>query len=286
MIHSMTAFASATLSQGWGSLTWELRSLNHRYLETSLRLPEELRGLEGGLRERISTRLGRGKIEAVLHLRQQAAGELVVDTVLAARIAQVCMELDGLLEEPMAISGMDLLRWPGVASPAEPDLGAIVDAVQPLLEEALDELIDNRRREGERLAALLLERVEAIEPLVDEARRLMPVVVGRLRQRLLDRVKELQLTIDPVRLEQEVVIAAQRVDIDEELDRLTTHLIEVRRIIDQGGTIGRRLDFLMQELNREANTLGSKSADSATTRISVELKVLIEQMREQIQNIE
>ena len=263
MIHSMTAFAVRTLKQGWGALTWEIRSLNHRYLEVTVRLPEELRPLEPAVRERIGAHLSRGKVEAVLRLRQEASGEIAIDPVLAAQLAQVCMELDEMLESPAPISSMELLRWPGVATSVERDLAPVRDEALALLEGTLTELGEARRREGERLAELVLRRLDAMEPVVEGVRRRLPEVMARLRERL-----------------------AARLDEDEEMDRLATHIAEARRVLAEEQPAGRRLDFLMQELNREANTLGSKSADAETTRASVELKVLIEQMREQIQNIE
>ncbi|GAB6041315.1 YicC/YloC family endoribonuclease [Endothiovibrio diazotrophicus] len=286
MILSMTAFATRTLKKNWGALTWEIRSLNHRYMELTVRLPEEFRALEPAVRQRVGARLGRGKVEVSLRFRAEASSEISIDTVLAAQMAQVCMELDELLEDPAPISGMDLLRWPGVAQPVERDLTPAREAALGVLDETLDELAETRAREGARLEELVNQRLDAMEPVVTTVRERLPEVLARLRERLAARLQEIRGELDEQRLEQEMVLAAQKMDVDEEMDRLTTHVAEVRRVLAEEEPAGRRLDFLMQELNREANTLGSKSADTETTRASVELKVLIEQMREQIQNIE
>ena len=286
MIHSMTAFASRAEKRAWGVLTWEIRSLNHRYLELFVRLPEEFRALEPMVRERVGARLQRGKVEVALRFKAEASSEIAIDTVLAAQMAQVCMELDELLEEPASISGMDLLRWPGVAQPVERDLSPARGVALDLLDATLDELAETRAREGAKLTELVEQRLAAMEPVVGGVRERMPEVVARLREKLAARLSDLRGELDEQRLEQEMVLAAQKMDVDEEMDRLATHIAEVRRVLAEEQPAGRRLDFLMQELNREANTLGSKSADTDTTMASVELKVLIEQMREQIQNIE
>lgn len=286
MIHSMTAFATRALKRNWGALTWEIRSLNHRYMELSVRLPEEFRALETEVRERVGARLNRGKVEVTLRFRAEASNEISIDTVLAAQMAQVCMEIDELLEEPATISAMDLLRWPGVAQPVERDLTPARDAALLLLDDTLEELAETRAREGDKLRQMVEQRLDAMEPVVAGVKERMPEVLAKLRAKLAGRLQEVRGELDEQRLEQEMVLAAQKMDVDEEMDRLTAHIDEVRRVLGQRQPVGRRLDFLMQELNREANTLGSKSSDTETTKASVELKVLIEQMREQIQNIE
>jgi len=288
MIHSMTAFARLEERHAAGTLCWELRTVNHRYLEVSPRLPEEFRALEGTLRETAGKRLRRGKLDCQLRFQAAAAGEaeLVVDEALARRVVAAGEAVAATLANPAPIDPLGVLRWPGVLNVAEVDFEPVRAAALALFERALDELQTTRAREGERLVELLLGRCEAMEPLVAQAAQRVPVVLDNLRQRLRDRLAELCAELNPERLEQEMALLANKLDVAEELDRLTAHIAEVRDVLRRDEAVGRRLDFLMQELHREANTLGSKSADVETTRISVDLKVLIEQMREQVQNIE
>ena len=288
MIHSMTAFARGEAEGDLGQIVWELRSVNHRYLEINPRLPDELRALEPALRERLGRRLNRGKVDVTLRYRPAAASDapLRVNRHLAQRLVEAGNEIADLLHGAVPLRVMDLLRWPGVIELQEQDLAPLQDQALSVLDAALGELLETRRREGHHLAETIVERCTAMDGLVEQARARMPEVVAAVRERLRARLAELQAAVDQNRLEQELVLASQRLDVDEEMDRLRTHLGEVRRVLAEGGAVGRRLDFLMQELNREANTLGSKSADAETTRISVEMKVLIEQMREQVQNIE
>ncbi len=287
MIRSMTGFARTECQLPWGTLTWELRSVNHRYLDLYLRLPEELRRLENDSRTRLSARLGRGKVEATL-LFQATPGEngLQLDEPLLQALIDAAERISARLQRPAPLSATDLLRWPGVVTSAVPDLEALQREALDLLESAVDELVATREREGARLAELIRERLEAMEPLVEQIRRRRPQVIQAQGEKLRERLAKLQIEADPQRLEQEIALLAQRLDVDEELDRLQAHIQEVHRLLGSDKPVGRRLDFLMQELNREANTLASKSADAETTRAAVELKVLIEQMREQIQNIE
>lgn len=288
MIRSMTAFARREAHTPFGQLTWELRSVNHRYLEISARLPEELRALEPRLREAANQRLGRGKLECNLRFRPdtEASTGIELNTDLLQRVVTACSEAGARLESAAPISPLDLLRWPGVVREPERDLGPLQAAAAELLEQALDELVESREREGAQIHALLTARCDAMEALVKAQRQRLPEVQARLREKLQTRLGELQAQADQDRLEQELVYLAQKLDVDEELDRLAGHIIEVRRVLEQAEPVGRRLDFLMQEFNREANTLGSKSADAETTKTAVELKVLIEQMREQVQNVE
>ncbi|MAT65898.1 MAG: YicC family protein [Gammaproteobacteria bacterium] len=289
MIRSMTAFARQEAGGDWGTLVCELRSVNHRYLELSLRLPEELRGLESGLRERAAQGLRRGKVEINLRYRPRedgAAGELALDSGLLERLGTTLQAVAAGLPEPAPVSPLEVLRWPGVVKDRQPDLAPVQAAAVELFERALAELVETRTREGAQIRELLSTRLDAMQPLLATARARLPQVRERLRDKLRARVEELVASPDPDRLEQELVYMFQKLDVDEELDRLDGHLDEVRRVLERDEPVGRRLDFLMQELNREANTLGSKSADSETTNVSVELKVLIEQMREQIQNVE
>ena len=287
MASSMTAFAREQAHGEHGELTWEIRSVNHRYLETTVRLPEELRAIEPTVRERVGARLSRGKVECGLRYRPagDASVELTLNNVLVEQILAAAETMAHRLHSSHHPSIMDVLRWPGVVESPARDYGAVQQAALAQLDVALDTLVETRRREGDRLRELIAQRNAAMREQVEIARRRMPVVIDALRERLRSRVNEVA-EADPNRLEQELAILAQRLDIDEEMDRLLTHLDEVDRVLRSGEAMGRRLDFLMQELNREANTLGSKSADSETTAASVEMKVLIEQMREQVQNIE
>lgn len=289
MIRSMTAFSRREGQGEWGSLQLELRSVNHRYLEVTPRLPEELRALEPKLRERIGQRLGRGKVDCNVRYQPpetSASGELAVNMDLVKQLAHASREVDGIIYNPAPVNSLDVLRWPGVLESPGVDEEQLHGALLGVLDEALEELNENRAREGEKLKAIILQRCDGIEGVVAEVRERLPQVLEAARRRLHDRLAELKQELDQERLEQEMVVLAQKLDVDEEMDRLATHVEEVRRVLESDEPVGRRLDFLMQELNREANTLGSKSADSETTRASVELKVLIEQMREQIQNIE
>jgi uncharacterized protein (TIGR00255 family) len=288
MIRSMTAFARQQGHGEYGELTWEIRSVNHRFLETTVRLPEELRGIEPTVRERVTARLGRGKLECNLRLKMAAGGavELQVNERMVEQILAAADKMAHRLHSSHHPSIMDVLRWPGVMEAGEQDFSPVQEAALVLLDQALGSLLEAREREGARLADLIVQRVEGMHRQVETARERMPVVIDAVRERLRARLTEVAESLDQERLEQEMALLAQRLDVDEEMDRLRTHLDEVSRVLQQDEPVGRRLDFLMQELNREANTLGSKSADSETTGISVEMKVLIEQMREQVQNIE
>ena len=290
MIRSMTGFARTECDAPWGSVAWELRSVNHRYLEISQRLPEELRVLETHFRQQVAARLKRGKVDCTLRVNWGAAGarELALDMDLAKRVAEAADSIRARVGELAMPGTIDLLRWPGVVRDQERDLEPVAELASTALAAALDELDAARRREGERLAVALTERCAAVSSLMDQVRASLPPIRASLRTRLLERLAGLDLETDPQRLEQELAIQLGKMDVDEEIDRLASHVAEVRRILSTGDdeANGRRLDFLMQEFNREANTLGSKSVDTETTRIAVELKVLIEQMREQVQNIE
>jgi uncharacterized protein (TIGR00255 family) len=283
----MTAFARQGVDTPAGTLVWELRSVNHRYLDTSLRLPEELRAIEVPARERIARRLERGKVEAILKL--QAAEQtptLQFDAAAARALLQAAGEVTALASGLAPLSVADVLRWPGVLRAPTPDLESVAQAALATLDAALEELVATREREGARLEQLLKDRLAAIDRIVTEAVRILPEVMREYRARIEARLGEIRAQLDPARLEQEMVLYANRADVTEELDRLKTHIAEVERVLGGGGQMGRRLDFLMQELNRESNTLASKSVDIRLTSAAVELKVLIEQMREQVQNIE
>ena len=288
MIRSMTAFSRGEDTGEWGELTLEIRSVNHRFLDISIRMPEEIRPFESTIRETISKRLSRGKIDLFVRYRSSEvqSDSLEVDIELARKLAHASREIDSVLYNAAPVNSIDVLRWPGVlkTSPADPEI--LETALFGILDGVLDDFVAMREREGAKLAEVLLQRCDGIEKVVNEVKAVLPEVLEQWQTRLHERLAELKSDMDPQRVEQEMVITAQKMDVEEEMDRLETHLLEVRRILKKGGPVGRRLDFLMQELNREANTLGSKSIDSRTTQASVELKVLIEQMREQVQNIE
>ncbi len=287
MVHSMTAFARVESSVPGGTLSWELRSVNHRYLEPHLRLPEAFRDLEGHVREALRQGLARGKVECTLRLTEAGNGPgLQIDRERAAQVVAAAEAVAGLIRHPQPIDPLAVLAWPGVLVADCADPQALSAAALALFEQALQQLREGRAREGAALAALLEERLQAILGEVDNLRELLPQMLAAQRQKIASRCAELQVELEPQRLEQEMVLLAQKSDVAEELDRLTTHVREVRRVLRQGGAAGRRLDFLMQELNREANTLGSKAFDPRSTQAAVNLKVLIEQMREQVQNIE
>ncbi|MFK2902911.1 YicC family protein [Dyella ginsengisoli] len=286
MIRSMTAYASAELAGPAGTLSCELRTVNHRYLEISPRLPDELRGFESLLRERVATRLSRGKLDLTVRLRGEDRGEsLRVNAATLARLGELARELQPRFPT-MQVEFTELLRFPGVLDRAEVDNDAQQAALFDVLDRALDALTATREREGEKTAQMLRERLDAIERVVADVRGWMPEIRAALRTRLETRLADIKQPADPGRLEQELVLQITRTDVDEELDRLSTHIAEARRVLGLAEPVGRRLDFLMQEFNREANTLGSKSVDARSTNAAVELKVLIEQMREQVQNIE
>ena len=285
---SMTAFARREAGTSWGALTWELRSVNHRYLEIALRLPEELRSLEPRVRERIGARLSRGKVDGTLRFQpsEAAAGGVELNEEPAQRLLAAAAHLRGMKADVAPLRAIDVLRWPGVLKAPLLDVESLGAAAFDALSAALDELVKTRSREGARMQAFMLERLQGMEELVARAKELLPDVTRLFRERLETRLAELKPQLDPARLEQEMVLFAQKSDVTEEIDRLTAHFSEIRRVFGQSGPMGRRLDFLMQELNREANTLSSKSTDTRLTNVAVELKVLIEQMREQVQNIE
>jgi uncharacterized protein (TIGR00255 family) len=288
MIRSMTAFSRMEANTTKGLLTWEIRSVNHRFSEVNLRIPEDLRSLETKFREIISAHVKRGKIDANFRFQAVANEDqsLEIDTELVSKLAHTTREIDQMLYNPAPINALDVMRWPGVLKAPEQDLTQLGSDATALLEKALGELLTTRQREGEQLKATIEARCSAIEEQVKAVSQQLPEALQTMRKRLEERLAEIKGELDPARIEQEIVILANKADVDEELDRLTTHVAEVRRVLGQEEPIGRRLDFLMQELNREANTLGSKSINTDITNASVELKVLIEQMREQIQNIE
>lgn len=292
---SMTGFSridaelTDTDNRNWGAFAWEIRSVNHRYLETNFRLPEHLRELEPQLRERLRKTLTRGKVDIALHLNIDGGGDdnsLRINTPLVAQITSALEQIEDQLPNAAPINAIDILKWPGVAQKQSLEREQLLSQTLKQFDAAIVQLIENRAREGAELAAHIEQRLVAITEHVKHVRAVMPNIIQAQRDKLSNKIAEISIELDRDRLEQEIVLLVQKADVDEELDRLDTHVIEVRRTLNQTGSIGRRLDFLMQELNREANTLSSKSIVSETTLAAVELKVLIEQMREQIQNIE
>lgn len=288
MTKSMTAFARTQLSLDAGDLIWEIRSVNHRFLELHMKMPDDFRGSEMRFRELLQQRLKRGKIECLLRFKsnESLSEDLTINPQQAKSLVHACQQINDLLHQPSEVDPMEILQWPGVVQESRLDMSPLLSASVDALNTAIDDLVANREREGERMKALILQRCDAIGQIVIQTRENIPEIQQRYQKRLRDRLDELNAELNRDRLEQELVYLAQKMDVDEELDRLDSHLKELRDILNRDEAVGRRLDFLMQELNREANTLGSKSADISSTNASVELKVLIEQMREQIQNIE
>jgi uncharacterized protein (TIGR00255 family) len=288
MIKSMTGFARSETQTDAGLLVWELRSVNHRYLEASFRMPEAVRACEPVLRKQVEAVVARGKLEANLRIEtaDSTGPALHLDPDMADALLKALAELADKLPDARQPSLGELLQWPGLLRRPMPEPEMLQSAAARGMEAALKELLAYREREGERTQAMLEERCRTVETLVARARERVPQVLTGLRERYRARLAELDIQADEARLEQELALVAQKLDVDEELDRLESHVAEVRDALARSEPVGRRLDFLMQEFNREANTLGSKSQDSETTAISVELKVAIEQMREQVQNIE
>ena len=288
MICSMTAFATFTYKQDWGTLTWEIRSVNHRYLDISLRLPDELRTLEMTIRERIGAKLKRGKIDCSLRFKSTStiSNTISVNNAFVDAIIAACQTINNKLHQTREINPIDILQWPGVIIEGESDTQIFSQSALDTFDKLMDDFIHCREREGERLLDMIRQRCQIMTEIVQTEISHRSVVEKLYREKLLLRLSELQTTVDMNRFEQELAYILQKMDTTEELDRLNSHLTELNDIFARKDAVGRRLDFIMQELNREANTLGSKSVHIQTTQTSVELKVLIEQMREQVQNIE
>jgi len=288
MLHSMTGFARESVETNIGTLTWEIRAVNHRYLDVQFKLPEDLRPKEQLFRKAASDALARGKVECALYFRRAVNqdNELKLDTGLVELIGHRISELTAKLPNVAAANPIEILRWPGVIIQTELDTEPLFEHAIELLKKTLAALNTMRASEGERIAAMLNSRCADIGKISTSVKQRMPEVLQATRAKQKERIEKLNIEADPTRLELEIALVAQKLDVDEELDRLESHLVEIRDTINSGKPVGRRLDFLMQELNREANTLGSKSADAETTKAAVDLKVLVEQLREQIQNVE
>jgi len=287
-IYSMTGYAVAAKELAGGTLTAEIRAVNHRYLDIQFRLPEELRAIEPALREMLAARLTRGKIECRISMAASASVQLAPDLneTLLKQLAALNARVRAVLPDAGSLRAADVLRWPGMLGADTAPAEAVREACRELAAAALEEFTAARAREGEKLRAAILERAASIEQRAAEVAPRLPGAIAAFQEKLKTRLKEALVNTDDERIRQEVVLFASKIDVDEELTRLTTHIAELRRILAKGGAAGKRLDFLMQELNREANTLGSKAADIEITQASMDLKLLIEQMREQIQNIE
>lgn len=291
MLRSMTGYARASAEGDWQELSWELRSVNHRYLDLSLYMPEEFRSIEAEVRSRLGARLARGKLTAQLRfVPTSGGGNLQPDTELVTQLASAVEAVRGQLDDLAPLDPIQVLRWPGVLQEPSQDYEALKAPVMNALDEAINNMLAHREREGESLNDILTSRCDALAEQVVLVREALPRLREEWREKLEKRIADLgdseSVKADPARLEQELLMILQRQDVDEEVDRLDTHIKEVRDTLRRQEPVGRRLDFLMQELNREANTLTSKSQVSETTQIAVEMKVLIEQMREQVQNIE
>ena len=287
MPRSMTAFARNTTDFPWGSVTCELRSVNHRFLETDFRLPETLRQVEMSLREIARKKLSRGKVDCSIQLAFNSTDANVsADLTLAKQYIELAQQLAVQIDNPAAISPLDIMRWPGVLKEQDVESEHLQTAAIETFKLTVSQLLEGRQREGDKLADMIEQRLVGIQEQTTIVRENLPDILAHQRTRLEEKMADMKSQLDESRLEQEMVIIANRTDVDEELDRLDVHIAEIRRVLQSSDSIGRRLDFLMQELNREANTLGSKSIAGVTTQASVELKVLIEQMREQIQNLE
>ncbi|MEC7875970.1 MAG: YicC/YloC family endoribonuclease [Pseudomonadota bacterium] len=288
MIHSMTAYGRSEDSNSQSSISCEIRSINHRYSEISIRLPEELRPLEQKIRDHISDKIKRGKIECNIRIEQYNTYNevLSINQELLKNIIEAAEETNSNLSTFAPLNSLDLLRWPGVLEKSTLDVEKIGKSIFQLVDEAINIVIDTRQREGKKIKKMLTERCSKIKKIINNVRKQMPTILKNVRKKLTQRIQEISNELNDDRLEQELLFLSQKMDIEEEIDRLNAHVDEVIRVIDQKEPIGRRLDFLMQEMNRESNTLGSKSNHIYTSNASVELKVLIEQMREQIQNIE
>jgi uncharacterized protein (TIGR00255 family) len=284
----MTGFARESVETTLGTLTWEIRAVNHRYLDVQFKLPEDLRPKEQDFRQQASEVLSRGKIECGLYFRRAVdqQSEIQLDTGLVELLGQRISELSAKLPATAAVNPVEILRWPGVMKPPELEVEPLFDEATALLQVTLRDINAMRLSEGARIEEMLATRCSEIEAISESVRKRMPEVMAATRAKQKERIDKLDIQADPARLEVELALIAQKIDVDEELDRLESHLVEIRDAIADDKPVGRRLDFLMQELNREANTLGSKSADTETTKAAVDLKVLIEQMREQIQNVE
>jgi len=284
----MTGYARCEKKAQWGTLIWEIATVNHRYLELNLSLPEAFSPLKMLVRSQLKQSFGRGKVEAILRFKahHESEPEFVVNEPLMASLIQVAERVTATLHQPTVLNTIELLQWPGLLITKEKDYAELFQFAQDLLEETIQEVIASRHREGQALSKAILHRLQAMLSIINEVEKRLPQLIAGYRQKMIDNLKKLDITYDSGRLEQEIVFWLQKVDVAEEIDRLKNHIAEVTRTLTVDEPIGRRLDFIMQEMNREANTLTSKSNDPQVTQWTVDVKVLIEQIREQVQNIE
>ena len=288
MLHSMTGFARQSVDTEFGALTWELRAVNHRYLDVQFKLPDEFRPQEQAFRQQVGDSLKRGKIECAFRFRRglDASSEMQLNDELVKLLSTRLASIASVLHDADKVDPIDILRWPGVIQQSEIEVEPLFQAISDLLTKSIEAMLAMRASEGLRIASMLESRCADIASLATSVRARMPKVLDAVRKKQQERIDRLDVDANPERLELELALIAQKIDVDEELDRLDSHIAEIRETLAKDEPVGRRLDFLMQELNREANTLGSKSVDAEVSKISIELKVLIEQMREQVQNIE
>jgi uncharacterized protein (TIGR00255 family) len=286
MTKSMTAYAQANIKTEYGEISCEIRGVNHRYLDIAARMPEELRYLESEIKDIASKKLSRGRLDCFIRLNQDETSDLQPNPEIAAQLNVLVEQMQAHIPSMQALRAIDVLRWPGVLAQKEMDADKMKASFQSVVGECIDELIIMRQREGAKMAELITTRLAEMQAIVDQVKAVLPEIAEQYRERIETKLAEIKDQLDPSRLEQEMVIFLQKSDVAEELDRLVVHMDEVASILNKDKPAGRRLDFLMQELNREANTLGSKAQDTRITQASVDLKVLIEQMREQVQNIE
>lgn len=288
MIRSMTAYAGTESNIEGVDYSWEIRSVNHRYLDINLRIPEKLRSLETDFRAVLARQLKRGKIECTLTSQTQAANpqSISIDRQRMIRLLEVIREIEAELPNSQSCSALQIMQWPGVIIEKTADAEKLKDPIVALLQSAITRLVESREREGSQLSAMVIGRCRQMTDHIESVRRRLPEIVNKMRSKLRSKLEELPIEVDPIRFEQEIVIAIQKMDVDEEIERLEAQVIEIERVLENEHLVGRRLDFILQEMNRETNTLGSKSQDKEITRACVEMKVLIEQMREQVQNFE
>lgn len=284
----MTAYAREVLNSPIGNICWELRSVNHRYLEVYFKLPEEIRDLEHGLREAVRKTLVRGKLDCVVKLESKALAstELDLNQQVLNNISAACNKISQSLHNPAAISALDLLKWPGVINSVEQNQTELSAHIMQSFKQALSKLITARNNEGLQLQQIIQQKLELIDMQVANLQQQLPNIIEQYRQKLSSRIAELQLNLDQNRLEQELVYLLQKSDISEEIDRLKIHILDFKQVVKTGEAVGRKLDFILQEMNREANTMASKSISSLSSTIALELKVLIDQIKEQVQNLE
>lgn len=287
MIQSMTAFARQEFQGDWGSAAWELRSVNHRYFDLQIRLPENFTKLEPLIREKIRTQIHRGKIEIYLHckLASSSQTDLIINDKLAAKLIKARASIAKLIPESLPLNASEILNWPGVIQTSSLDVQSLETVIGDNFDQVFIDFVRAREREGEALRKILLEQLAKISPQTTKLKKYLPQILIEQRKKIVDRLAEIKQSLDPDRLEQEMLLYAQKTDVTEEINRIDLHAVEMERCLREGGVVGRKLDFLLQELNREANTLSAKSANIEVTKIAVDLKLLIEQMREQVQNI-